>query len=113
MEALGDNTWMDCQYLVEANEALRDCRYALKFTYVFAFYLPRDSTFRLHFEMQQSQLEMQTESLAELLEKDAKEIDRIMVVDCYHMALKRRNQLMEIVDAEKSAWRQEQLGSTS
>ena len=63
--------------------------------------------------MQQSQLEMQTESLAELLEKDAKEIDRIMVVDCYHMALKRRNQLMEIVDAEKSAWRQEQLGSTS
>ena len=40
MEALGDNTWMDCLYLNEANEALYECRYALKFTYVFAFYLP-------------------------------------------------------------------------
>ena len=50
---------MDCQYLNEANEALYECRYALKFTYVFAFYLPQDSNFRDHFEMEQKSLEMQ------------------------------------------------------
>ena len=30
METQGANTWMDCQYLVEANEALHECRYALR-----------------------------------------------------------------------------------
>jgi len=39
MEKLGDHLWMDCNYLNEANEALHDCRYALQFTYVYAFYL--------------------------------------------------------------------------
>ena len=100
MEQLGDNTWMDCQYLVEANEALHDCRYALKFTYVFAFYLPRDANFRHHFEMQQTMLEQQTEGLAELLERDAADIERMEVVHCFQMALKRRKQLFEIVDEE-------------
>ena len=40
-----------CQYLNEANEALHECRYALKFTYVYAFYLPEKHNFRVHFEM--------------------------------------------------------------
>ena len=71
METLGDNTWMDCLYLNEANEALHECRYALKFTYVFAFYLSSDGSFRDHFEMEQKMLEMQTEELAEHLEKGA------------------------------------------
>ena len=84
MEALGDNTWMDCQYLNEANEALYNCRYTLKFTYVFAFYLPRDDNFRLQFENQQTELERQTEALAELLEKDVSEIHRMEVVTRPH-----------------------------
>ena len=45
----------------EANEALYECRYALKFTYVFAFYLPTDGNFRMQFEMNQTELERQTE----------------------------------------------------
>ena len=72
MESLGDNTWMDCLYLNEANEALHECRYALKFTYVFAFYLSEEGNFRDHFEMEQKMLEMQTEELAEHLEKGAR-----------------------------------------
>lgn len=63
MEALGDNTWMDCLYLSEANEALYDCRYALQYTYVYAFFLPTTSNFRHHFEMQQTELERQTEEV--------------------------------------------------
>lgn len=101
MEALGDNTWMDCQYLNEANEALYECRYALKFTYVFAFYLPKDSNFKLHFEMNQTELEVQTEALAELLEKDVADIQRGEVVHSFQMAKKRLVNLMEVVEAER------------
>ena len=53
MEALGDNTWMDCLYLNEANEALYECRYTLQYTYVYAFYLDLGSNYRHQFEMQQ------------------------------------------------------------
>ena len=116
MEALGDNTWMDCLYLNEANEALYECRYALKFTYVFAFYLDSDGNFRDHFEMEQKALEMQTEELAEHLEKDVADIQRMDVVHCFQMALKRLRNLMEIVESEGSQWRQEQTsgaGSSS
>eukprot|EP00965_Chrysotila_dentata_P102928 3397810-Pleurochrysis_carterae.AAC.5 len=63
MEQLGDNTWMDCQYLNDANEALYECRYALQYTYVYAFYLPKKQTHRHHFEMQQTELERQTEDV--------------------------------------------------
>lgn len=51
------------QFLTEANEALHKCRYALKFTYVYAFYLPEEHTYRHHFEMQQMELEKQTEDV--------------------------------------------------
>jgi len=99
MEKLGDNTWMDCQYLNEANEALHNCRYTLKFTYVYAFYLPREDSHRHNFEMQQTELERQTEELAELLEKDVADINRMDVVHCYKMAEKRLVNLMELVGA--------------
>lgn len=108
METLGDNTWMDCLYLNEANEALYECRYALKFTYVFAFYLPKEANFRHHFEMQQTELERQTEELAEQLEKEVAEIQRMDVVHCFQMAKKRLRNLMELVEAENSQWRAEQ-----
>jgi hypothetical protein len=99
---------MDCLYLNEANEALYECRYALKFTYVFAFYLPKEANFRHHFEMQQTELERQTEELAEQLEKEVAEIQRMDVVHCFQMAKKRLRNLMELVEAENSQWRAEQ-----
>jgi len=100
MEKLGSNTWMDCLYLSDANEALHECRYALKFTYVYAFYLPQKATFRDHFEMQQMELEKQTEDLAEQLEKPVEDINRMSVVDAYQMAKKRLRHLFEIVEAQ-------------
>jgi len=113
MEALGDNTWMDCLYLNEANEALHECRYALKYTYVFAFYLPQEDNFRDHFEMEQRNLECQTEELAEHLERDVKDIQRMEVVHCFQMAKKRLRNLMELVEAERSDWRREQAAGGS
>lgn len=37
------------------------CRHVLKYTYVYAFYLPQDASFRPLFEMQQTKLEAVTE----------------------------------------------------
>jgi len=101
MEKLGDNTWMDCLYLNEANEALHQCRFVLQYTYVFAFYLPQKHNFRHNFEMQQMELERQTEDLSEMLEKPVEEIERMRVVHCFQMALKRLRNLAELVETYK------------
>ena len=63
-----------------------------------AFYLPQSGNFRHHFEMQQTELERQTEELAEMMEKEVKEIDRQEVVHCFKMAEKRLINLFELVD---------------
>ena len=65
----------------------------------------------MHFEMEQKNLEMQTEELAEHLEKDVAEIHRMDVVHCFQMAKKRLNNLMELVEAESS--RRGEAGSSS
>ena len=52
-----------------------------------------------NFEMQQSELERQTEELAGMLEQDVKDIKRTDVVHCFQMAKKRLVNLFEIVDA--------------
>jgi len=85
LEKQGDKIWMDCNYLIEANDALYECRYALQYTYVYAFYLPQQGNYRAHFEMNQTELEQQTENLSGMLEKDVKEINRPDVVHCFQV----------------------------
>jgi len=113
MEKQGSNTWMDCQYLVEANEALHECRYALRFTYVYAFYLDKTGNHKEAFEMQQAELERQTEELAGMLERDVKDIERKEVVHCFQMAKKRLVNLFEIVDAKDKSYGDPGQGSSS
>jgi len=71
--------------------------------YVYAYYLPEKGNYRAHFEMQQTELERQTEELAELLERDVQEIKRMQVVQSFQMAKKRLKNLMEIVATEQQA----------
>ena len=59
----------------------------------------RPRTSQQNFEMQQSELERQTEELAGMLEQDVKDIKRTDVVHCFQMAKKRLVNLFEIVDA--------------
>jgi len=70
---------------------------------------------RSHFEMQQTELERQTEELAELLEKEVADIQRMDVVHCFQMAKKRLRNLIELVEAEEggSNARQSNEGSSS
>jgi len=54
------------EFLMEAQKLLIQVRHALKYTYVFGFFLPQDDSFRALFEDQQTRLESVTETLADL-----------------------------------------------
>lgn len=54
----------------------------------------------MQFENQQTELERQTEELAEMLEKPVNEMVRTDILHCYKMAQHRRSNLMELVAAQ-------------
>ena len=47
----------------------------------------------------------------QMLEKEVADIQRMEVVHSYQMALKRLRNLMELVEAERSGWQEEQRNS--
>ncbi|KAJ2868511.1 hypothetical protein GGH94_000043 [Coemansia aciculifera] len=59
--------WIDVVFLKNAVDVLADCRAALKWTYVLAYYMVSDNH-KVIFENNQSDLEMATEQLNELVE---------------------------------------------
>ena len=75
-ESTGGSSWIDVQFLKNANEMVIDCRRTLKYTYVFGYYLtsikPSDNDdsmkHRALFENMQEDLERYTEILSELTE---------------------------------------------
>lgn len=50
-----DGTWIDWQYLLDATELLRRCRYTLQYTYPYAYYLedidPRKHLVSTHYPL--------------------------------------------------------------
>lgn len=56
-------TWIDWQYLLDAAALLEKCRYTLKYTYPFAYYMEKGGKKEL-FEYQQAQLEAEVENLS-------------------------------------------------
>jgi ariadne-1 len=74
----------DVEYLEGAAHQLTQCRHALKYTYVYAFYLLGVQGKEL-FEHNQDQLERQTEKLSEMLETSQKH-DRQSIVTCAQVA---------------------------
>lgn len=67
-------SWIDVQFLRKAVDVLSECRNTLMFTYIFAFYLKRDNNSMI-FESNQKDLEMETEQLSGLLERDLENED--------------------------------------
>ncbi|KAJ2833148.1 hypothetical protein GGI24_000956 [Coemansia furcata] len=70
MEQLQHDTslsWIDVQFLRSAVDILTDCRAALKWTYVLGYYMVLDNQ-KILFENNQSDLELATELLNELVE---------------------------------------------
>lgn len=64
-----DFSWIETQYLKKAVDALNECRRTLMYTYAFAFYLEKGNQTTI-FENNQRDLELATEQLSELLEKE-------------------------------------------
>jgi len=86
--------WIDVQFLEVATEQLIECRRTLKYTYVYAFYLP-DGSEKTLFEYLQAQLETETENLSGILERSADINDKKKVVEITLLAGKRLNNLIE------------------
>lgn len=84
MQTAGGQTRLhEVEYLEESAMQLIQCRHALKYTYVYAFYL--DSSGKDLFEHNQDHLERQTENLSGMLE-NAQKFDRQTIVTCAQVA---------------------------
>ena len=79
-EQNSDTVWTDVEFLKAANKQLVECRNVLKYSYVFAYYLP-DGDKKTRFEYHQEMLERFTENLSELSEKPIQEMNRTDVVN--------------------------------
>ncbi|PAV64181.1 hypothetical protein WR25_24533 [Diploscapter pachys] len=71
-------SWIEVQFLEQAVEVLRECRRTLMYSYGFAYYLTKESNYSLMFEDNQSDLEMATEQLSDILERKTEEEDKII-----------------------------------
>ncbi|CAG7821169.1 unnamed protein product, partial [Allacma fusca] len=91
MEAAG--TWIDWQYLLDAANLLAKCRYTLKYTYPYAYYMEPGSRKEL-FEYQQAQLEAEIENLSWKIER-AETTDRGDLQNQMDIAEKRRSILLK------------------
>jgi len=102
-------SWIEVQFLRKAVDVLCQCRSALMYTYVFAYYLIKNNQ-SLIFEDNQRDLESATEKLSEYLERDVTS-DNIAdikqrVQDKYRYCESRRKVLLQHVQEgyEKDCW---------
>ena len=63
---------MDLGYLKETAQVLIDCRLMLRYSYVYAYFLPDEEIGKPLFEYNQSQLEYYTELLSEMVQDTGK-----------------------------------------
>uniref|UniRef100_A0A1I7ZLB5 RBR-type E3 ubiquitin transferase n=1 Tax=Steinernema glaseri TaxID=37863 RepID=A0A1I7ZLB5_9BILA len=86
-------TWIDWQYLLNAAEQLTKCRYTIKYTYPYAYYIDSGQQKEL-FEYQQAQLEATIEDLAWKLEH-VEETTQAVLIAAMHAAEVKRRILLE------------------
>uniref|UniRef100_A0A6S9ISQ1 RBR-type E3 ubiquitin transferase n=1 Tax=Heterosigma akashiwo TaxID=2829 RepID=A0A6S9ISQ1_HETAK len=80
-EASAGSTWIDVQFLKSATDQLIECRRALKYTYVYGYYLPDSSPHKTLFEDHQENLEKFTEHLSGLSELPFDKMERTEVIN--------------------------------
>ncbi|KAI6182498.1 RBR-type E3 ubiquitin transferase [Aphelenchoides bicaudatus] len=106
-----DFSWIETQSVSKAVGVLNECRRTLMYTYAFAFYLEKSNQATI-FENNQNDLELATEQLSELLEKELDtEKDKLktwkqVVQDKYRYLASRRTALLKHVEDgnEKHEW---------
>ncbi|CAG0896887.1 unnamed protein product [Cyprideis torosa] len=88
-----EGTWIDWQYLLDAAALLAKCRYTLKYTYPYAYYMESDARKAL-FEFQQAQLEAEIENLSWKIER-AEIYQRGDILNQMDVAEKRRSTMLK------------------
>lgn len=92
-------TTSEVQYILEGTEELIDCRNVLKYSYVFAYYLPETGPQKVLFEFLQEDLEKTTELLSEILETTSStQSDRVKALNLIQLAKTRRINLLKSVE---------------
>jgi len=89
-----DATWVGVQFIAKAAEQLILCRSALKYSYIYAYYLP-DSPAKNLFEYLQKDLEETAEELSAALASPTETIQRVQIVNLTRLAERRLNGLLE------------------
>ena len=72
--------WSNADFLDNANDALIECRYALKYSYALGYFMA-DGHEKNLFEYLQGQLEVYTERLSEFLETPIDQMNRPKIID--------------------------------
>eukprot|EP00040_Diaphanoeca_grandis_P013319 m.67350 g.67350 ORF g.67350 m.67350 type:complete len:521 (+) comp23799_c0_seq2:145-1707(+) len=103
-------SWIEVQFLAKAVETLRRCRTVLMYTYVFAFFLNKNTECNI-FEDNQKNLELSVETLSGYLEREQlamKSVDELRqkVLDKSKYCESRRQVLLDHVNegVEKNSW---------
>jgi len=89
-----DATWVGVQFIAKAAEQLILCRSALKYSYIYAYYLP-DSPAKNLFEYLQKDLEETAEELSAALASPIETIQRVQIVNLTRLSERRLNGLLE------------------
>jgi len=87
------SSWNDVEYILKAIEQLCACRKALKYTYIYAYYLTHKTVKEL-FEFLQEDLERETERLSGLLEADVEKFNRDQILSSTKSAQVRLHHLL-------------------
>src|SRR5690606_14018076 len=91
------SSWIDVQLVQQAADQLIACRNALKYTYVYAYYL-NDGKEKNLFEYLQEDLERATEQLSGILEGPAEKYDRDLILNVTKNAERRLDHLLKGVE---------------
>ena len=93
-------TWIDWQYLLDAVDLLLKCRYTLKFTYAYAYFL--EGPWKEVFEHHQGQLEREIENLSWKVEH-SKQADTVDIVQQMNITKQKRLTLLHQYIPESQA----------
>ncbi|KAJ6236378.1 e3 ubiquitin-protein ligase ari5-related [Anaeramoeba flamelloides] len=99
MQESKDVNFIDVSFMEDAAKQLCHCRLVLKWTYVFAYSLIDFSKAKELFEFVQEQLEVTTEKLSEITERDIVKIDKMEAVNTTRIAKKKLEHLFDTVES--------------
>lgn len=88
-------TRTEVQFIERASDMLLACHNTLKWSYVYAYFLPEDGATKQLFNYLQQELEQTTEKLAELLEAPSSTLKRLEALDLTTLAQTKRQNLLK------------------